>query len=118
MAVDAAPVFQYRSLLILAGAGLVLALVAVALVRRLPDEGRRAWAPALEPPSPAAERAQAVQYALALLVALALVAVAVLLLPAALVFRFMATWQVAAALVLVVALAAAPVLHLWRSRPF
>lgn len=45
-------------------------------MRRLPDEGRRAWAPALEPPSPTAERSQAVQYALALLVALALVAVA------------------------------------------
>lgn len=115
---DAAIVFQYRYLLILAGAGLVLALVAVALVRRLPDEGRRAWAPTLEKSSPTAEGARAVQYALALLVALAVVTAAVLLLPAALVFRFLATWQVAVALVLVVALAAAPVLHLWRSRPF
>ncbi len=111
---DAALLQQYRYLLALIGAGLLVGLVAAALAGRAssgpPDE------PGTADPEPAGPAATSL--AMLLLVVLAAVAGALLLLPAVLVVPYFGTWQVRIALLTAAAFLAAPLLYAWRTRPF
>ncbi len=111
---DAALLQQYRYLLALIGAGLLVGLFAAALA------GRASAGSPAEPASADPESAGPAPTSLAmlLLVALAAGAGALLLLPAVLIIPFFGTWQVRIALLTAAAFLAAPLLYAWRTRPF
>jgi hypothetical protein len=108
---DTSTVHQFRFLLLLLGAGLAVALLAVGLSRRTPPGAARATGASEDAPASGPWRE-----ALALLVGVSALTALVYLFPAGVVFRFFHTWQAVVYLVAFVLVTAAPVVYAARTR--
>ena len=110
---NALVVQQYHWLLTALAVGMLVALASgVALARREVPDG-----PAEAAPEDAARR-QVLPHVMLLLVALAVATGILVLLPAAMILRYIAGYRVLALLLAAVAIITAPLLYAWRARSF